>query len=100
MPYWKEWLAGRIVIEVFEPELPVTARTFLNRCNPGAANTFKGTKVDRVVENYALFGGFSSRWVNTGMSMSTALSVCVSVDHARLKTGCVAQAQASPAAPE
>lgn len=51
--------AGKLLIEVFEPELPVTARSFLTRCNPGAANTFKGTRVDQVVENYALFGGCS-----------------------------------------
>lgn len=52
-------LSGRILVEVFEPELPVTCRNFLNRCNPGAANTFKGTKVDRVIENYALYAGIS-----------------------------------------
>ena len=52
-------LSGRILVEVFEPELPVTCRNFLNRCNPGAGNTFKGTKVDRVIENYALYAGIS-----------------------------------------
>ncbi len=54
-----EMLQGRILVEVFEPELPVTCRNFLNRCNPGAGNTFKGTKVDRVIENYALYAGVS-----------------------------------------
>ena len=49
-------------MEVFEPELPTTCRTFLNRCNPGAINSFKGTKVHRVVENYALHAGFSKGW--------------------------------------
>lgn len=50
---------GRVLVEVFEPELPITCRTFLNRCNPGAANSFKGTKVHRVVQNYALHAGIS-----------------------------------------
>ena len=56
-------LPGRILVEIFEPELPVTCRNFLNRCNPGAGNTFKGTKVDRVVENYALYAGVSKGYV-------------------------------------
>jgi len=50
---------GRVLVEVFEPELPITCRTFLNRCNPGAANSFKGTKVHRVLQNYALHAGIS-----------------------------------------
>ena len=54
-------LAGRILIEVFEPELPITCKTFLTRCNPGAENSLKGTKVSRIVENYALHGGLNGR---------------------------------------
>lgn len=54
-------------MEVFEPELPTTCRSFLNRCNPGAQDTFKGTKVDRVVENYALFGGINRGWASNSL---------------------------------
>lgn len=50
---------GRLVIEIFEDQLPTTARRFMNRCREGMEDTFKGTVVHKLVTDLAAFGGQS-----------------------------------------
>ena len=42
-------LAGRLVTEAFEELLPVEARHFITRYQPGSADSFQGTQVHRLV---------------------------------------------------
>ena len=52
-------VAGRLVIEVFEELLPIEARHFITRCQPGSSDTFQGTHLHRLVQDLAAFGGVS-----------------------------------------
>jgi hypothetical protein len=49
--------SGRLVIEVFEDQVPLAARWFMNRCREGMANSLQGTKVHRLIPEQALFAG-------------------------------------------
>ena len=53
------WLAGRLVVEIFEDQLPTTARHLMNRCREGMEGTFKGTVIHKLVPDLAAFGGLS-----------------------------------------
>ena len=52
-------IVGRLVVEIFEDQLPTTARHFMNRCREGMEDTFKGTVVHKLVPDLAAFGGQS-----------------------------------------
>jgi hypothetical protein len=49
--------SGRLVIEVFEDQVPLAARWFMNRCREGMADSLQGTKVHRLIPEQALFAG-------------------------------------------
>ena len=51
--------AGRLVIEIFEDQLPTTARHLMNRCREGMEDSFKNTTIHKLVPDLAAFGGLS-----------------------------------------
>lgn len=52
-------LAGRLVVEIFEDQLPTTCRHLMNRCREGMEDTFKNTVIHKIVPDLAAFGGQS-----------------------------------------
>lgn len=51
--------AGRLVVEIFEDQLPTTCRHLMNRCREGMEDTFKNTVIHKIIPDLAAFGGQS-----------------------------------------
>ncbi|KAK9830131.1 hypothetical protein WJX72_009927 [[Myrmecia] bisecta] len=62
-------ILGRLVIEIFEDMLPVTARHFANRCRHGATDTFQGTALHYIVPGLAAYGGLSKGYKGAGVEI-------------------------------
>lgn len=52
-------LSGRLVVEIFEDQLPTTCRHLMNRCREGMEDTFKNTVIYKIVPDLAAYGGQS-----------------------------------------